>query len=76
MVADADSLLQLIVSHFGFLQVYWRDLIRDIRVGKLRGGPEGVLSEDQRLALGQILAPNPGRASYLENVYQGISLPL
>lgn len=74
VVADADSLLQLIVSHFGFLQVYWRDLIRDIRVGKLRGGPEGVLSEDQRLALGQILAPNPGRASYLENVMRGQGL--
>jgi len=74
VVADADSLLQLIVSHFGFLQVYWRDLIRDIRIGKLQGGPEGVLSEEQRLALGQILAPNPGRASYLENVMRGQGL--
>jgi hypothetical protein len=74
VVADPDSLLQLIVSHFGFLQVYWRDLIRDIRIGKLQGGPDGVLSEDQRLVLGQILSPNPGRASYLENVMRGQGL--
>ena len=71
VVADPGALLQLIIAHHSFLQVYWRDLLRDIRVGRLEGGPPGVLSDVQRKALGQILAPNPGRASYLDNVLRG-----
>jgi hypothetical protein len=70
VVADPSRLLQLILDHHAFLLVYWKDLVTDLRTGRLMGGPSGVLTPDQRRALGQVLAPNAGRAAFLDQVFR------
>lgn len=70
IVADPGRLLQLIVDHHSFLLVSWKEIIADIRSGRLDGGPAGVLTPAQRAALSQVLQPNPGRAAYLDQIFR------